>query len=209
MRRDTQQKAEFVMKVACDAVAVIQDYVEQGRTEAEIRQVFVPCSEAKTTLESMGYRLNRMDEEKRARFVAALEMLTDYIRNTRDPAAAAEETWVVETVIVQILDKFGSYQSYEAKHYNNPLNLLGFVSFITEATATISELIAKGYIKVAGSSEKKLEKEWENRPYNPKVDVLPDKGVYTNEWSMSDINRLAEKAQKDARAYDKKRTSWQ
>jgi hypothetical protein len=206
MSKPVDSKAKFNMKVACDAVEVIQDSLEKGSCEAEIYARFSVCAEAKSLLDTMSYRLRRnIDDANRTRLLEALEILSEFIRNTKDPGGAAEETWVVETLVVQMLNSFDSYMAYEAKYYQNPLNLMGFVSFFTEAAAVISGFIARGYITVACSSDKKTDKEWNNRPFNPTVDVLPGHGVYTNEWTMSDISRLAEDARKKQCADDKKK----
>src|SRR5450756_1878907 len=132
-----------------------------------------------------------------------LLMVADYVQDTKNPQANAEEVWVVETMVLRILDQFNNYVNYESQHYRNPLNLTGFVSFIVGAAGTIAAFIEKGYDRIATTSEKKFFKEWRQRPVK-ESDVLPSHGVFTNTWSESDVYRLADTAREKATADDKK-----
>ena len=130
-------------------------------------------------------------------------MVADYVQDTKNPQANAEEVWVVETMVLRILDQFNNYVNYDSQHYRNPLNLTGFVSFIAGVAGTIAAFIEKGYDRVATTSEKKFYKEWRQRP-TKKSDELPARGVFTNPWSESDVYRLADEAREKATAEDKK-----
>jgi hypothetical protein len=203
MTKSTKAKSELAVTVARNAGALIEELTEQGQNQAGMKQMFGTCVDARMIVEAMSWRLHDMTDEKRERTVQALRMVADYVQDTKNPQANAEEVWVVETMVLRILDQFNNYVTYESQHYRNPLNLTGFVSFIIGAAGTIAAFIEKGYDRVATTSEKKLYKEWRQRP-TKKSDELPARGVFTNPWSESDVYRLADEAREKATAEDKK-----
>ena len=50
-------------------------------------------------IEELSWHLHDMTDEKRERTVQALRMLADYVQDTKDPQANAQEVWVVETMV--------------------------------------------------------------------------------------------------------------
>ena len=206
MKRSGKQQSEFAIKVAGDAVGVIQDLVDQGHTQDEIQEMFTICDDARKILDSMLWRMaDNWTPAERERTVKALLLMADYVQDTKNPKEMATDAWVVEVFVMRILEQFHSYEAYEAKNYHNPLSLAGFASFFVEACDQISKFVARGFYKVARTSEKKYLAEWKNRPFNEKVEALPDHHVYSEEWESQDIYRLAIDARETARADDKKR----
>ena len=203
MNKSTKAKSDLAVTVARNAGALIEELTEQGQDQAGMKRMFATCVDAKMIVDALSWRLHDMTDEKRERTVQALLMVADYVRETKNPQANAEEVWVVETMVLRILDQFNNYVNYESKHYRNPLNLTGFVSFIVGAAGTIAAFIEKGYYRIATTSEKKFFKEWRQRP-TKKSDELPARGVFTNPWSESDVYRLADEAREKATADDKK-----
>jgi len=206
MKRSGKQQSEFAVKVACDAVGVIQDLTDQGRTPAEIQEMFTICDDARKILDNMLWRMaDNWTPAERERTVKALLLMADYVQDTKNPKEMATDAWVVEVFVMRVLEQFHAYEAYEAKNYHNPLTLPGFASFITESCDKISKFIARGFYKVTRTSEKKYVAEWNHRPFNEKTEVMPPTSVYSEEWEHQDIYRLAIQTRETARADDKKR----
>ena len=78
MKRSGKQQSEFAVKVACDAVGVIQDLTDQGRTPAEIQEMFTICDDARKILDNMLWRMaDNWTPAERERTVKALLLMAD------------------------------------------------------------------------------------------------------------------------------------
>jgi hypothetical protein len=99
MTTSTKGKSELAVSVARNAGALVEELAEQGQDQAGMRKMFAACVDARMIVDALSWRLYDMTDEKRERTVQALRMLADYVQDTKNPQANAEDVWVVETMV--------------------------------------------------------------------------------------------------------------
>jgi phage major head subunit gpT-like protein len=99
LTKSTKGKRELAVTVARNASALIEELTEQGQDQAGMKKMFATCVDARMIVGALSWHLHDMTDEKRERTVQALLMLADYVQDTKNPQAIAEEVWVVETML--------------------------------------------------------------------------------------------------------------